>query len=375
MVDFIFVIFFLLSAYNVKIKGLNDFFQDHMDLENTYSIKGIFVWLIIFCHKNNYDNLKKYFFFKIIRNIKVVPIFFFYSGFGIYESIKAKGIYYVKTLPIKSAILFIKFQLIVLLFLITNILILGQKIGLKNYLLSVIFKSSIGNSNWFAFTIIVFYLYSYVSFIHFTYKFYLGIIVLSFLCFLHFIFVYDYFYPKCFYSVETILCFLTGFCYSLCQKYIDKIIKNSDIYYFGIMSITIYLFYTTLNKYTLLKILLKSDLFAILVVLLTMKIKFNNDFLKFLNSHSYSIYLLQRLIMGIICKKRIFQNYNFIKMSFEFTSIFFISSIFDKYTFFVDKLFKRNLNKNQNNKYIIISNININNMNKKIITIDNKKIS
>ena len=255
----------------------------------------------------------------------------------------------------------------------TNILILGQKKSLKNYLLSVIFKSSIGNSNWFAFTIIIFYLYSYISFIRFTYKFYLGIIILNFFCFLHFIFVYDYFYPKCFYSVETILCFLTGFCYSLCQKYIDTIIKNSDIYYFGIMSITIYLFYTTLNKYTLIKILLKSDLFAILVVLLTMKIKFNNDFLKFLNSHSYSIYLLQRLIMGIICKKRIFQNYNFIKTSFEFTSIFFISSIFDKYTFFVDKLFKRNLNKNHNNKYIIISNININNMNKKIITIDTKK--
>ena len=80
---------------------------------------------------------------------------FFYSGYGIFESIKKKGILYVKFLPKKATILFIKFQLILLIFLVNNAL-LGFNINIKKYCLSIIFISSIGNSNWFAFTIIFF---------------------------------------------------------------------------------------------------------------------------------------------------------------------------------------------------------------------------
>ena len=94
----------------------------------------------------------------------MVSLFFFYSGYGIFESIKKKGILYVKFLPKKATILFIKFQLILLIFLVNNAL-LGFNINIKNYCLSIIFISSIGNSNWFAFTIILLYLYTFLSFI------------------------------------------------------------------------------------------------------------------------------------------------------------------------------------------------------------------
>ena len=86
---------------------------------------------------------------------KMVSLFFFYSGFGIYESIKNKGNNYVKSLPKKGIILFIKSQIIILIFLVTNLL-LGIKASLYELLLSIIFKSSLGNSNWFAFSIILF---------------------------------------------------------------------------------------------------------------------------------------------------------------------------------------------------------------------------
>ena len=340
--DYFFFILCFLSTINIKIKGLDDFFYDYMDLENTNCIKGIFVWLIIFCHKRGYGIYKKYLFFKIVSNLgqKVVSLFLFYSGFGINESLKKKGNLYVKTLPKKACILFIKFQLIILMFLLSNILIFNNKVTLKIYFLSSIFKSSLGNSNWFAFNIIMFYIYSYLSFRFVKESYFFGIIIISIICIIHSKFVYIYFYPKSIYAVDTILCFVIGFYYSHMKTYIDKILLKNDIYYFGVISMTILIYYKFFSKFSLISISIKNVLFAILVVFISIKVKFNNEFLRFLNSHSFSIYLLQRLVLSIVKRKRIFDKSDFFQISFEFTTIFFISSFFDKYTSFIDKLFK-----------------------------------
>lgn len=346
MLDYFFFLFCFLSFFNIKVKGIDNFFFDYMELENTNSIKGIFVWLIIFCHKNKYG-IKKRFIYKIItKNLgqKVVSLFLFYSSYGIYESRKKKGLNYVKTLPFKGLVLFLKFQIILLMFLITNVFILKKKISLKVYFLSFIFKSALGNSNWFAFSIIIFYLYSYLSFSLVKDKTFIGIIFINIICLLHIKFVYTFFYPKALYAVDTVLCFIFGFYFSSIKFYFDRFIMKSDIYYFGSISVLIFLYYKYYYEYNLLYNSMKNVLFAFLVIIISMKVKFSNDFLKFLNSHSYSIYLLQRLVMLIVYKKHIFQNSYFIQISFEFTLIFFISSLFDKYTSFINTFFrKRNL--------------------------------
>ena len=92
MMDYFFFMLCYLSIFNCKIKGLDNFFTDYMDFENTSCIRGIFVWIIIFLHKRK-DFVNKNYLLKIIlKNLgqKVVTMFFFYSGFGIYESIKKK---------------------------------------------------------------------------------------------------------------------------------------------------------------------------------------------------------------------------------------------------------------------------------------------
>ena len=237
MIDYFFFMFCFLSMINVTVKGKDNFFHDYMELSNTNSIKGIFVWLIIFCHKKDYG-IKRYYLFKIITKYlgqKVVSMFFFYSGFGIYESIKKRGHNYAKILPYKAIILFIKAQIIILMFLLANIIIFNQIITLKRYLLSIIFISSLGNSNWFAFSIIIFYIYSYFSFRYVKNRYIFGIIIISILCFLHVKLVYKYYYPKAKYSVDTVLCFAIGFYYSYMKKYLDKIIMKNDICYFGVV--------------------------------------------------------------------------------------------------------------------------------------------
>lgn len=105
MEDLIFLILCLISIVNIKFKGINDFFYDYMNLKNTSQIKGIFVWIIILNHYRTYiQNNKKYIYNYILNCVgqKMVSLFLFYSGFGIYKSINNKGINYIKALQKKD---------------------------------------------------------------------------------------------------------------------------------------------------------------------------------------------------------------------------------------------------------------------------------
>ena len=246
MEDLVFVILCLISINNLKFKGINLYLTDYMDAKNTSQIKGIFVWIILLSHYRGYfKRNKKYIYIYILNCIgtQKVSMFLFYSGFGIYESIKNKGINYVKTLPKKSFILFIKSQIIIFIYLISNLL-LGIKTNIYRYFLSIIFKSSMGNSNWFAFTIILFYLYSYLSFRFIkNQNYFFGIIFISLLCFLHFYLVYNFYYNKIDYTVVNTLPFIIGFFYSLLRKKIETIIMKNDLFYYGTLSFSIIIYY------------------------------------------------------------------------------------------------------------------------------------
>jgi hypothetical protein len=314
-----------------------------MELNNTFNIRGIFVWMIFFRHCTSYynrNNGKTSIIIDVSLQQNIVSLFLFYSGYGIYKSFEQKGIEYIKTLPIKSLIIFIKSQLILLIFLINN-KILGDKISLKHYLYAVIFKKSIGNSYWFVFTIITLYIHSFISFILIRNKKFnfIGIIFITIICYYHAKYVYKYYHPNEIISVDNIICFVIGFYYSFLNPYIDKIIMFNDIIYFistSTFAYFYYIFYKHPNRANVYYISLKNLFFTLLTVVLTMKIKFNNDFLKFLNSHSYSIYLIQRIPMIFIAKKGIFRDNLFIGFFFEFSVVVTMACIFDKFTKFID---------------------------------------
>ena len=123
MEDLIFLVLTFLSLINANIKCGNKFFNDYTDLENTNNVKGIFVWMIFFRHSTSYyyrDPNKISIIIDTPFEQNIVSLFLFYSGYGIYKSFLRKGHKYIKTLPIKSAILFKKTQLILLLFLLNN---------------------------------------------------------------------------------------------------------------------------------------------------------------------------------------------------------------------------------------------------------------
>jgi len=207
----------------------------------------------------------------------------------------------------------------------------------------MIFKSNIGNSDWFAFTIICFYFYSFISFRLIKQKYFLGIILLNIICCFHIYFTYNYYYPKRMIAVDNTLCFLFGFYYCLLIDYINLIFMKNDITYFGslYLLIIIYYYYYTYKRRSIIIVSITNILFSLIIIIITMKVRFNNDFLDLLNSHSYSIYLLQRVVMRIIYYKKYILHNELIRFFFEFITILFITSIFDKYTLFIDKYFKR----------------------------------
>lgn len=361
MIDLIYLILCLLSIININIKGKNSFFNDYMDVESANSVKGIFVWMIFFRHftgylKNNKKINRTSFLINRAFGQNIVSLFLFYSGYGINESFKKKGKYYIRTLPKKSLILFIKFQISLLIYLINNI-ILGIKTSLKSYLFALILKTGIGNSFWFTFTIIALYIYSYFSF-NFTNKSNLcSIIILNIICCLHMIIVFEYYHKNQIISIDTIFCFIIGLYYSLFKFYLDQFIMKNDINYYLVLFIFIlfyHYFYMGERKH-IFNIVLKNGTFTFISILTTMKIKFKNEFLNLLTSHSYSIYILQRIVMIHIWKKGFFKDNEFIQFFFEFIFVILLALLFDKYTNSIDELMKhKNIqNKKKFNKVII----------------------
>ena len=349
MEDIAFFLLFLLTINNMSLKGYNNFFKDYADLKNVLSVRGIFVWLIFFFnHNKNKNNKQKYINEIILKFLgqKLSSMFFFYSGYGIYESIKTKN-KYVKYLPKKALNFFIKMQIIHLLYLIRNSFfdIYEKNMTFKNLFLSIFLKSTLGNSNWFIYNIILYYLYAFISFIFIKNKKYnfLGAISLIIFCILHVFFTYYLYQYKKLYYVDNALPFILGILYSLIRKYSDKLVMINDFIYYGIVSsfiIILYVFYIHAKDSLLINNFINGT-FSITIILITMKVRLDNEFLKFLNIHSFSIYLLQNLILQVCKNKNLFNKHEFIRIFIEFLFTIFFSTTFDFIMVFIDKYFKR----------------------------------
>ena len=344
MEDLVFLIFCFLSIIHIDVQDKDKFFNDYMDIKYTNPLRGIFVWIIGFYHYKVLYRKNKYI-HEIITSAlaqNLTSIFFFYSGYGIFESLKKNGKKYIKTLPKKIIILYIKTQIIIFIYFIVD-LYLREKVPLKTYLLSLIFLENIQNSKGFPFTILCFYFYSFISFIFIkNKKFYLlGIISVTILCSIHFYLVYNFLFPKEIYNVNNTFCFVLGFYYSLLRKFIDKFILKNDAIYYLVLFILMILYYKfyLYGLDSLLTVFL-FPIFTLIIILASMKVRFNNGFLLFFNSHSYSFYQFQNLVIRFFEKNKYFKHNEFIGLFFIYMIIILLSIYFDKYSLLIDNLFK-----------------------------------
>lgn len=302
----ILTIFLLICVYNMKIMPFKGFNVNYLSRETTTAIKGIFVFFVFLSHFSQYFPYGSepdhwFYFVKHNSGQLVVTMFLFYSGYGIFESIKKKGTDYVKTFP-KNRILKTIFHLdvAVLIYLVIDHF-LEIKFKTADILLSLIGWSSVGNSNWFMFAIILQYAFVFLAFIIFRKHKLPAIITVTALSVAYMLIMPKF---KDSYWYNTALCLPLGLWYSYLKGGLEKaIMKNNFTYllFFAIFAAAFYQSFKNRNNLIYYEVWMLS--FTVLVVLVSMKVNICNKALMWLGNHVFSIYILQRIPMMIFKRK------------------------------------------------------------------------
>lgn len=333
----------LACVYGMKIFGFREFNKDYLSRDNTTAVKGIFVVLVFMSHFLQYYKMSGPFdvLYKEIRLFLgqlVVVMFLFYSGYGIYESIKRKGTSYVKSFP-KNRVLKTLFHLdlAILIFFIRN-LIMDIEMTVPKVLLSLIGWTSIGNSNWFMFAILVLYIIVYVAFLVFKKNKVLGIVATTALTVVYIILMKEFSGMDA-YWYNTVLCLPLGMWYSCLKDKINAVMMKNDIIYLAITAVVAAVFLLVHNNKRELPVyILWTIMFTLLVVFGTMKVNLGNKVLYWLGNHVFSVYILQRLPMALFAKIDFIaaEREYFFVLSFAATVI--LAELFDRGTGALDKL-------------------------------------
>lgn len=322
---FIFVIFiFLLLLSNNFYK--NEFNENYLSKDNTTKINGIFILLVFFSHflgyiaiNNSYDALIS----NIVGSIGqlIVTTFFFFSGYGIHESVKKKGEPYINNffrhrfMPV-----YINWFFAILAFLAVNLL-MQNTLTVQQVALSFIGWESIGNSNWYLFDIFMLYIFFIISFNLFK-KEKMRIYGLTFLTIL---FIFSLYFLKDGYWYSTVLCFPLGMFYSYYKDRIDNAVMKSNKKYILSFASILVLFVISLFVHRMMHndvlFNITSCLFVLLISIWLMKFEFKSKILYWCGKNLFWIYILQRIPMMIF--KDVFSNYDiYFIVCFVITIIF-----------------------------------------------------
>lgn len=340
---FFVLILLLIVCRGAKAAAPGEFARDYISKEKANVVKGIFVLLVLFSHASQYMNLsgpydEPYRAFCGHLNQMVVVMFFFYSGYGIMESLKKKKFDYVRNIPLKRFLpVFLNFVIAVLLFVILNIF-MGKIHSIKTILLSFIGWESVGNSNWYMFAIFAVYIFTFLSF--FIYKWcdkkwvgYVGAIILTVLTM--FLVFWEKWMGQPNYYYNTVLMFPLGCWYSLLRERIEKIVmKNDYIYSFVCMSVlgVYYISYLKRWEWGFEAYTVWAACFTIAVVLITMKISLGGSILTWFGTHIFSVYILQRLPMIVMSHFGVAAAHPYFFLVLAIVCTVFIAMVFDYLT-------------------------------------------
>lgn len=162
---FLLFLLIIISCWRLHIKGFHD---DFFSQQHTTPIKGIFTVLILYSHIRGYitmtDSWATISYNAVLDHLGqlIVAIFFFYSGFGIWESFKRKPDYVNSFFKKRFLKTLLHFDIAVAFFILVQ-LIVPITYTTKQYFLCWIGWESVGNSNWFIFVILALYIIALIS--------------------------------------------------------------------------------------------------------------------------------------------------------------------------------------------------------------------
>lgn len=295
---FYFLLIALIIIYKASIH--NNINIEYMSIRNTTCIKGIFILLVFYRHIASYVKFNGNLDFRAnmlnsFMGQLIVTMFLFYSGYGVFESIKKKKQEYINEFPVKRILkVLIEFDIVIILFWIVNTFF-GKRYGLKQMLLTFIGWDGIGNSNWYIFCILITYTFTYIGFKVYKNSYIKAITAITILT-LFFIGIMSKYKEGYWYN--TVLCYPAGMWVSYYKAQIEELVLESKSTYLFSLIITIGGF-KFVHKFigNILAYEVWSLLFVVIVVIITMKISIHNSILHWLGSNLFELYMLQRIPM------------------------------------------------------------------------------
>lgn len=341
----------LISSWKISLASFHD---DYLELNTTTAIKGIFAVIIFYSHLRGYLSLpdsignRVFLLFLNFLGQAMVAMYLFYSGFGILESVKKKPSYMDYFFRGRICKTLVNFDLAVVLYLLAG-WAMNINYPISYYITCWIGWDSVGNSNWFIFDILSLYLGVFIFFRlsqvfnHMrNERLFLYLVTL----FATGLWVVLFFTKRESFWINTLMAFPLGIWYSYFKGHIDIVMMKAKYYYSIFLALTIILLIWRLT--------IGIDNFggftcgfALWIVLLSMKVKFNNLILQKLGLLAFPIYIIQRLPMNILNYCMIDGNIPlFVCMSTGFT--FVLAYVFNKLICHVDCILFNNTNKIEN---------------------------
>ena len=285
-------------------------FADYMSPQTTGAIKGIFVVIVLFSHLRQYIHLSGAWYDQAYQEILhdlgqlMVVAFFFYSGYGVFVSIRKKP-GYVKTLPVRRAFrVWLHFALAVCLYFVMQLAI-GKHYTVKDLLLSTIGVKGLGNSAWFVIVIILLYLVTYLAFTVFRKNLIAGAVAATVLSAALFLAVRAWKGVE-YWWYDTIPCYPLGMWFAIAEPQINKLLP-SHVKWLAFTSATLAGFlvlHAQIDPHPQTRrwFMAAALLFALLLPLLSMRVQINNAALRWCGKRVFGIYILQRIPMILLAK-------------------------------------------------------------------------
>ena len=269
---------------------------DYLGREQCDPVKGIFILTVFFSHFMQYVKMAGGYAINLHLGQMIVTLFFFYSGYGVMESIRKKGDEYVRSMPIRRILTtLINFDIAVLLFVVLN-LILGNQMSFKQIALSLVCWNSVGNSNWYIFAIICCYFAAVAACCRARFRQFGGITSLAILLF----YVIGLSFVKEPWWYDTILCFPVGMIYSQHKSRIEAIAAR---FYLPLIAIVILIYFGLDYIHIFARGLVpnvKAIAFTSIIVMITMRIPIRHAVLGWLGKNLFPLYIYQRIPMILL---------------------------------------------------------------------------
>ncbi len=275
-----------------------------LGLRHCNAVKGVFIWIVFLAHFSGYHepcSMYGDYIYTLTRNFigqLHVSMFLFYSGFGVMESLRRKGLPYLYNMP-KHRIMatLLNFDVAVVIFVALSFYV-GFAPSINQILRSLVAWDSVGNSNWYIFCILLCYAITWCVGLFIMCMRKLQIVFMPIIIFLVLLGVMiglSAFKESWWYN--TILCYALGVGYSIWRETAEPYIARYWWLFTIMLSVVVVALWFAPKDGIGAIFNVRAISFCLLVVVLSNRFSINNAFLEWSGINLFALYIYQRIPM------------------------------------------------------------------------------